>query len=355
MQHARNVCSRWWLGVVLALTITVALVAAVPVLASFLSAQASGSTTGFAGSPAVVGVRAGETYDEVVLVPIDDPDRPVVVARVERLPETISRGAVSPDGRRLALIVPSAGTPSAPEASLVVVELGTGSVHAIATRLPYLQTPLWGPHSDFLVVRRPVGSGEALVRIGLDGSEQELFARSDVLGLYPVGYGPDGSLYAVALDREGSLLLRDGAEVVRFSDQLTRDWALSPDGTQLAYVVQDLQAGLRFVGEVLALDGRVTAQAFDGDGRERLRPVWSPDGAHVRFGEEPVARGGVAAAGANGFDLPVAFESRTGALLLERWDGSSFRDPGRRQYVVEADGSTVTIEGVTRAFGWAER
>ncbi len=352
MKRSRTVRSRWWLAVVLGATTIAGILALLPVLASVLTGDARGVTTTAAGSSAVVGLRAGDTYDEVLLVPLEDPRDPAVVARVERLPETISRGAVSPDGRQLALIVPVAGTPSSPEAALVVVELGTGASRTLAGGLPYLQTPLWGPESSFVVVRRAAAGGEVLVRVGLDGSERELFARSGVLGLYPVGYAPDGSLYAVALDRDGSLLLRDGTEVVRFSDQLTRDWALSPDGTQLAYVVQDLREGLRFVGQVLSLDGRVTAQALTDD-RERLRPAWRPDGSGVQFGEEPVPDGGVVAAGASGFDLPVAFDPRSGAVLLERWDGPSFQQPGHRRYVVETAGSSVEIEGVTRVFGWA--
>lgn len=302
--------------------------------------------------PYLIGLQPGETADRVVAVARAGAGAAVEVAVLPHLPGYTARGAVSPDGRYLAVVIATAGTPAQPAAELLVVDLWNGRVRSLAGGLPYLQDPVWANDGGSVVVTREPAPGTVeLLRVDLGGRSAIILRREGVLGVYPVGFTPAGVLYAVLIDARGSTLLRGTEEVRQLAPGITRDWALSPDGGQLAFVEY---AEGRYLGRIVSLEpGAVSAQAAAvDDGRQRLGPAWDPRTGRAVFAEDPAPADGAAAAQAAGIDRPLAFAPDGSALAVEHWDGTSFAEPGRPQVQVLRDGERIPIP-VTRVFGWS--
>src|SRR5690606_33992687 len=109
------------------------------------------------------------------------------------------------------------------------------------------------------------------------------------------------------------------------SDNLARDWRVSPDGRALSYLAPEILAE-RVVHreQVIPLEGRLEHAAFaSGDlPMEQYGPVWSPDGSSLTVGQEtfpgegaPAAiltRAGIndeLAAPEEGFDVPLQWSA----------------------------------------------
>lgn len=355
----------WWLLA----TAAAALIAIGPVVAAVFVSVTGGGTarTAFATAPAgayAVLVRPEAEADVVVAVPAERGSEPAEIARVERLPGYTSYGAVSPDGTRVALVTADGGTPARPVASLVVIELDTGSVTRLAERVDYLQTPVWAPGSDAVVVTRTSGSDTPasaveVARVPLDGASEQVIARATaVLGAYPVGFDGQGRLVYVVIDVRGSVAYRDGAEVAVLAAGITRDWQLGPDGTTLAFIQTSTAGGVRYFARTASLDGG-NSQAFGVSSEvQSLGVAWRPGSAAATFGVEPGAAGAenARAQGAAGFDIPLAYSSDGRLLAVQRWTGASFAAPGDASLeIVGPDGTRTTLDGYGRFYGWAAK
>ncbi len=347
---------------VILLTVLAGAIAVLPIAAAIFGGAGSvpGTKTAFAAAPAgdylLLG-QAGEAEDVIAAAPADASLPAIEIARIPHLPGFASNGAVSPDGSRLALIVADTGSRSQPVASLIVVELETGTVTRLLGGLDYLQRPVWASDSGSVVVTRSLDETPGsftFVRVHLDGALTSLGGADGVIGAFPVGFDNDGRFVAVVIDGSGSALLRDGAMIARISSFITRDWQLSPDGSRVAFIETNTAGGLHYVARVARLDGSADAgaQSVPGTGQQ-LGVAWAPGGSPA-FGAEP--GGGVSAqGGAAGFDIPLAYTANGRALAVQHWTGASFAAPGRMTIEVVADGSRQRIDGYTEFYGWAAR
>ncbi|GBD22573.1 hypothetical protein HRbin29_00209 [bacterium HR29] len=302
--------------------------------------------------PYLIGLQPGEAADRIVAIGEGGTGAAIEVAVLPHLPGFSARGAVSPDGRYLAAVVATSGTAAQPSAELLLVDLWNGRVRSLLGGLPYLQDPVWANDSrSVAVTREPFLGTVEVIRVGLGGGQTLLVERDGVLGIYPVGFAPDGTLYSVLLDARGSTLLRGAEEVRLLTGGLTRDWTLSPDGRELAFVALE---GGKYLGRVVPVEPGVAAAqaAAFADGRQRLAPVWDPATGRVLFAEEPAAGGGAFAQSTGGIDRPLAYAPDGSALAVEHWDGSSFAAPGRPEVQVIRGGERLPV-AVTRVFGWS--
>ena len=353
--------SYWAIG----LSIFAALAGILPIaVALFGGVGSGGPSTAFATAPPgtyIVYSTTDGTSDTVWVAPVDDPANATEIAVVDHLDGYSPRGAVSPDGKKVALTVAEAGTVAHPGASVLVVDLESGEVFRVAIDVDVLQTPVWAPDSASVVFTRNNNpDGELAIvtihQVGIDGSnETEIGRHEGVLGVYLVGYDPQGRLVTVVIDGNGSTVHRGGQELRHISTEITRDWELSPDGTQLAFIESDLTDGLRYRARVVALDGNdpdFAAQAFD-DGSQQLGVAWDPAGGPT-FGREPSGgSGGVTAQGTSGgFDIPLSYSPDGSALAVQAWTGSSFESAGQMRYEIVRGGERVEVPA-TRIFGWA--
>ena len=360
-------------AVLVGVSIVTALLAGLPIAAAILdSALGNGprTATAFASAPGghyAVYTNAGVDADEIVVAPSENPSDAMVVATIERLPGYTSRGTVSPDGKKLALVTVDSGTPSQPVASLQVLNLETGELTRAASEIDHLQTPLWTADSKGVLVTRGGDNAPGAVtvyRADSAGDGESLVRRHEaVLGVYPVAFDPEGRLVTVVIDGEGSHVFRDGTQVRSISPYITRDWDLSPDGTALAFVETNLADGTRYLPKVAGLDAGSHAMAQSvASGVQALGAAWAPgDSQGPAFGYEPSApagaSGGVLAQtlGEDGFDVPLAYSNDGSALAVQHWTGSEFSRPGQASIEIVTGDGRAALPDATRFYGWAAR
>ncbi|MCC7365540.1 MAG: hypothetical protein IT303_14335 [Dehalococcoidia bacterium] len=356
-------------AVLVGLTVVAAVVAILPIAAAIWGGVSPSATrTAFASAPSgayVVGAKAGELQDTVVVAPAADPGAAVEIATIDHVPGHPAAGAVSPDGRSVALVVADAGSQAQPGASLLVVALESGEVTRRAVDIDLLQPPVWAADSSAVVVTRsePAGgttSNVALLRVPVGGGEPVVeWTAARVLGAYPFAFDAEGRLLAVVIDGRGSTLVRAGTDVRPLSAGVTRDWRLSPDGTLLAFIESSLEGGLQYRSHVVAVEGgdapAAAAQAAGATG-ESLGAAWAPSG-ELAFGHEPGAGVGEVSAqsAAAGFDVPLAYAPDGSAIAVQAWTGASFDEPGAMTIVVAGKDGRQPVTGVTRFYGWATR
>lgn len=329
----------------------------------------SGAASAFASAPpgtyAVVGRTEG-SVDIISVVRADQPGNVIEVARVPHIDGFATTGSVDARGRYVALAAVDGGTPLAPAASLVLVDLERGTAERLIAGIEPAQTPLWKADSSGVIVTRARQEGDRqlidVLEVALDGAVRLRWTQ-DALGVYPVGWR-DGRVLAVAIDARGSTLQSEGQDVVHLASGFTRDWALSPDGKALAFVevLPGTEAG--YAARVARLDGEATgsAQALTQGGAAALGAAWGPSGTPA-FGAVPRASGAGAAAGdasaqslrAAGFDVPLAYSPDGDALAVVHWDGTGFEAPGTPTLQLVRGGERSEVPGYRGFYGWVRR
>lgn len=324
--------------------------------------------TAFATAPAgtylVVARPEGDSADVIVVSRADAPSLPMEITRVSHLSGYAPAGAVSPDGRRLALVVADGGTQAAPRAGLVLIDLATASASRIAENVQPLQTPLWTTDGAGVVVTRaPATNGQRgpiqVLRVGVGGGEQELQALANASWVDAVGFDGPGHLMTVVIDSRGSTVQRDGIDLVNISAHITRDWQLSPDGTQLAFIESNTDEGLRYLARSVSLEGGgVAAQQLTAE-ESALGVAWKPGAGAPTFGTEPgqATGGGVQAQAltAAGFDVPLGYSKDGAALAVNHWNGASFAHAGEVSLQVVTSAGRADVPGASRFYGWLAR
>lgn len=338
-------------------------------------ASATGPQTAFASAPAgdyaVVSRTEGDT-DIIAVAPVDNPSAPTEITRVHHLDGYSTNGVVSPDGKQLALIVPDAGSSAQPSASLVLVGMNSGAQTRLAQNLDPQQTPLWAPDSASIVVVRNLQPTISIARVPTDNSgAKTLKDYPKILGAYPFAFDPQGRLLAAIIDARGSTLTIDGTDGALLSDQITRDWRLSPDGSQVAFIESNLDGGLHYQARIFAFDGsaNVSAQA-QTDGSQQLGVAWRPGSAAATFGNEHTTTSldagnaqsqsvaestGDGITGGGGFDVPIAYSKDGAALAVTHWTGPSFAQAGKSTLEVITETGRVALPGYAKVLGWAAR
>jgi hypothetical protein len=360
-------------NIVVAATILAAVFAVLPIVAAIGVQVFHGTSprTAFATSPSGdygVAAQSEEAVDRIFIVPASNPSGAFQVATIQHLPGFTARGAVSPDGKRLALVVAEAGTPTRPLASLLVLSLESGEVSRVALNLDLLQRPLWRPDGQAIVVSRTtVEEGASIARLfNVDAAgrtgETVVFEHWSVLAVYAIGFGVDGELVTVVLDGRGSTLMASGA-VIPLSAYITRDWQLSPDRNEIAFIESNTGAGLKYFARTVSLReptiGHVTAQALTANSTgQQLGIAWRPGAAGPTTGDEPSPGSSVTAANAStaaGFDVPLAYSRGGNFLAVQRWSGAGFENAGSVQLQFVGDDGRQPLSGFTEFFGWASR
>ena len=351
------------------LALTVLTIALGGVAAVALLAQSGGPPrTAFASAPsgqyAVVARNIGGAT-LVTVVGTGANDAPMEIATVPHLYGFNLRGAVSPGGRQVALIAPDGGIAARPVASLLTLDLETGELRRLAEGLEPLQDALWTPDSGAVLVTRNVRTetetetralAVAVVQVDLEGVATVLEMHQGAVTVAPLGFDGEGRLLAVRLDARGSTLTRAGTAIRWLSTHVTRDWALSPDGAQVAFVEVNLWDGVRYLPRVVSIEGGGGVSAASTSTQQALGAAWAPSGDTPRFGREPYTPpGSVSAQGMSGFDVPLGYSRDGGSLAVRHWNGWSFAEPGTPRLEIVSSVGRQLLEGFTRFFGWSAR
>jgi Tol biopolymer transport system component len=331
----------------------------------------------------------GSEADVIWLTSAAEPRTRTEVAEVEHSPDMGISASLSPDGERIAyLALPAADGDQALDAQAWLLEVESGKTRLLSGDLDGAIKPVWSPDGSSIVVCRngpqaQIGQAISLLKVDVsDGGETLLMQADDVLGLFPIGYSPDGgSLYFAQIvlsgTHFGAVAAAGGTPqlLVQASDEPARDWHLSPDGTRVTYLARqptdDRIAIQAFVVELVegAEPQPLSDFSEDLDVGDHFNPVWHPDGERIAVGRTPddgfkaaalvsLAEGElgeVTPAPDQGFDVPVSWAPEGDYLAVRSFEGSSAAQPGREHLVLIELGKgrqTVADGGNLEFIGW---
>ncbi len=231
----------------------------------------------------------GDGADEIFVRQIDGNSEPRFLMSIPFAFSFRARGNASPDGELVAIV--SVNNVSARGSISILSVAGREPVEAEGA-YEYLTTIAWrNDASAFSAVRQatPDESGRiAAVVAEIDaatGASVNIATFERVTEAVPVGYGTEGELYVVTIDQGGSSMwsVDAGSEprlVASLSSGKTHDWALSQDGSRLAYV-ERIGNQRTDVGHILVV---ATGQISTRAGENYAGVAWAPGTDVAVFG-----------------------------------------------------------------------
>jgi hypothetical protein len=325
--------------------------------------------------PTLVFAEFGLNADEIYLAPANDPEQRTPL---QTIPHAEGWG-INPApqlvaGRTAYTVLPPDASPNRDSpAELWLLDVVTRSATRLSRDADLLAAPVLSADGTTLAYRRTEDGGvQAIVRVDLETrARRVLHAEQSSFGVFPVGFDEDGAVLFARLSAGGTDLMRvtdgDRAELLfHASDEIARDWRLSPDGASLAYLAPELTAE-RVVHRARVVDLAGTeVLTLPADLAEHFAVAWRHDGA-LAVGREPLgvasaaplvlndARTMALRAATSGFDVPLAWSLGGGYLAVRHFDGEGSQNPGTETLVVlGGDGSRVTVSARTELIflGW---
>jgi Tol biopolymer transport system component len=308
----------------------------------------------------------GDTADTIVAIDPEDPQSREEIAVIDHAPGWGIFASLAPDGGAIAYTaLPADGAKPSPDTPAIaaIVDAG-GDVQQLATDVDLLVAPIWSPDGSSIVVRKntpaedSAGSFE-LVLLGRDGARSTITSWRSA-AVFPMAFSPDGAqLYFATLNASGSDLYRvapDGSGetlIAHLSDDIARDWQLSPDGGSVAYTVLESGGAPRTKTMVLELSTGVATEALDMTNAE-YNPAWRADGdltvaAVVGAGSIALSVDGAGEAatvtGRRGaIELPLSWAPDDSTLALRTIEGASPLDAGASHIeLLDEDGERTPI------------
>ncbi len=258
-----------------------------------------------------------------------DVERRIPHAISAGLEEFVSLGA-SADGRRLVatLANPVRDLWTVPIADHVVDESGVSRLKLPTVRA---SAPRFG--RDYLLYLGSKGAADGLWKLK-DGSETELWKGSDGAVPYAAAVSPDGTQICFVVQSEGRarlcVMAADGTNRRRIAETLevrgAPSW--SPEGKWIAVASNEGNAYPLFKVPVA---GGTPVRLVDGTKSVISNPVWSPDGAFILYSEgtgSATVRVQAVAPDGRPFPLPEVWVGNTG-------DRYRFLPDGKRLVVTE--------------------
>ena len=333
----------------------------------------------------IVFAEFGPRADRVYTAPATNPARRTLVAVVEHVEGWGINPAPAMAGTRVAYTVlpPDAEPHRDARAELWLLDVATKRSTRLASDADLLAQPRFDRDGGALAYRSTTADGrQELIRVDLATRLRRVIHTADGgFGAYPIGFAYDGSLLFATLSAGGTDVYRvaDGEParlLVHASDQIARDWQLSPDGRGLSYVAPELLAE-RWVHRLSIVSveegGRRELAAMPGDATgEQFAPVWTPDGRAITVGREAYPWSNARAltvaiadgepqplpAPERGFDVPLGWSPDGGYLAARSFDGVSSADPGSESVVViSPDGGRREVAAPSEVIflGWLAR
>jgi hypothetical protein len=267
-------------------------------------------------------------------------------------------------------VLPDSSTPERDTpAELWLINIETRNKTRLARDADLLVSPVFVDEGAGLVYRRSVD---------LDAQTSlTVHAEDTSFGVFPVGVDARGALLFARLSTAGTDLYRvrrgeDTEFVFHISDDIARDFQLSPDGEALSYLAPVYTAErVAFRAHVVAIEEaseQPLATTADASG-EQYGPVWTPSGGGLTVGQEALARDAEPAvvlstdgssieplpAPARGFDVPLGWSADGRFLAVRSFDGKNSTQPGfESTVIIDSLGERYQVDVPTEVIyiGW---
>ncbi|MDP9237876.1 MAG: hypothetical protein M3P30_10875 [Chloroflexota bacterium] len=307
----------------------------------------------------------GDSADTIVAVDPSDVTQRTTIATIDHAAGYGVFPVLAPDGKAIAYTaLPSDLPKPAPDSPALAAFVSTdGKATILADDVDLLVPPVWSPDSQSFVVRKntpaenAAGSFELLL-LARDGSRSTITTWTTA-SIFPIAFAPDGSkLYFAALNNDGTDLYAvapDGsgeAKLAHLSDQIARDWKLSPDGAKLVYSVAESGGTPEVITKTLDLGTSVAADSVAASTADRteFNPAWKSDGSLTIASVKPQGGGDALSVSTAGdtqplttndssIDLPLGWAPDDAKLAVRSVDGKTPLDAGEGHVdLVDADG-----------------
>ena len=343
----------------------------------------------------------GADADIVWSIKPDDPTDRMQVAKVPHKAGWAITPALSPDGKKIAYtVMPDEALRSDTDADAYILDIASGKPKQVAKGVDLLTAPSWAPDGGLLFLRRKDGEYVTVILVDLSepkpgDAEKPPPVRtvlrqheSDVLSYIPLGFdAKTATLYFVQIQggtESGSYLGRyrpasgeavatatatatatggspppapspnaplAGDVLFVLSDQIARDYALSPDAARVAFLVPGLVQGQfvsrTYIADVKSEDVSALPSPAGLAPGDQLSPAWHPDGGRLAIGQLPSGSepGRVAVVPLDGgqplfltppdkgFDQPLSWSPDGKFLAVTSFSGESLANPGSGRLV----------------------
>ncbi len=330
-----------------------------------------GAVVQTAGAPRIVFAEFGLNEDQIFTAPADAPSDRTLHASVPHAAGWGINPGTSAAGSLVAYtLLPEDADPSRDSpAELWILNLATDHLTRLASDADLLVPPVFADDGATLLYRRSQGTLQEVVRVKLsDLTREVIHGEQTSFGVFPIGLR-GGALVFARLSTEGTDIYQVAAgeepqRLLHASDEIARDWRISPDGRALSFLAPITEAE-RVVhrAHIVALDSLEPLQLVLPEGEataatEQYGPVWTPDGAALTVGQEaftsasqPAVILGLDGSLAElstptfGFDVPIAWSTDGRYLAVRSFDGRNSVQPGMQQTViVDREGARVTVD-----------
>ena len=321
-----------------------------------------------AGAPLLVYAEYGETADRIYLAPAEAPNNRTLLDTVPHAPGWAIVPSPEIVGGRAAFTVlpPEAPANRNAPAELWVLTIADGSRTRLARDADLLIPPVFSPDGSALLYRTALlEERQEIVRVDLDTrARRVVHVEESPFGVFPIGFDDAARPLIVRLSLGGTDLLRiehpEPPVLLRhLSDEITREWRLSADGSALTYVepVIDRELVLWQPRALRTSNGETIPSAFPA--ASYFAPLWEPSSGALTVGslggnslggvEDGVVLlrpDGVLATLAPadaGFDLPLGWSLDSRWLAVRHFERASNIDPGRDVVTI------IGLDGTRRA------
>ena len=326
------------------------------------------------GTPRVVFAEFGLNEDQIYTAPADAPGDRTLHANVPHAPGWGINPGTSAAGPLVAYtLLPADADPTRESpAELWVLNVATDNLTRLARDADLLVPPVFADDGGTLLYRRSQGTRQEVVRVTVDDLTREVIHGEETsFGLFPIGLRGAALLFA-RLSTEGTDIyeVEPGGEprfLLHASDEIARDWRISPDGGALSFLAPVTEAErVVYRAQVVALESLerlefgVPEGGADGatTAMEQYGPVWTPDGVALTVGQEALTSAAQPAivlgldgtrselsTPSFGFDVPIAWSTDGRYLAVRSFDGRNSVQPGiQRTVIIDRQGPRIAIE-----------
>jgi Tol biopolymer transport system component len=333
--------------------------------------------------PQLVFAEFGARTDRIYSAPASDPARRTLITTVDHADEWGLNPGLAPAGTLVAFTALPPGSRPQPDtpADLWLLDVATKSKRRLAGDADLRIAPVFDRDGRYLLYRASASGGQQrLVRLEVaNGAQRTLHTAETAFGIFPIGFDAGGAVLYASISNRGSDVYRlaEGEErtlLFHASDEVARDWRLSPDGTAIAFNAPAVTAERVYQRlHVVRIEGTSATEipaTTPASAPDQYGVAWRPSGDAVTVGNAPAGPGPAPATDVpltsgtplplatppRGFDRPLLWSDDGNALVVQSFEGTSATDPGSQSTVVISGAQRLPVTGTgdILVFGWIE-
>ena len=275
--------------------------------------------------------------------------------RAGQAPGELSEARLSPDGKRIAVVIPDKETGNR---DIWLMEAATGAMTRFTFNPANDWVPVWSPDGAFLAFASDRNAKSSIYRKAVSGSgEEEMLVppRSDG-GVFPRDWSPDGRFILYNLDQGSQSLWlfpvageRKPVPILSTSEFLSAEGRLSPDGKWVAYVSRESGTAEVYVKPV-ATPGKIRVSSNGG-----AAPRWRRDGKEIFYmapGDNLMA---AAVTAGDTFEAgpPKPLFQTCGANTVFRPNGTNYEaSPDGNRFLMVCQAPEANRRSITVSINW---